>query len=379
MTAPDPIANAMQQAVTDGVFPGAVLMVRVGGRMAYQHAVGLAARIPAPEPASVQTIYDLASLTKPLATASAVLCLIQEGTLALDQQVGDLLHECEASPVGPATVSHLLSHSSGLPAWQPFYRRMDTRATNQPAVRGSEKATQEVLECIARENLVYPVGARSLYSDLGFMLLGAIVERLSGQSLDAFCRGHIYVEIGAEPLGFMPTQPKSGHWPIDSGFDRRLIASTEDDPWRRRILRGEVHDENAFAMGGVAGHAGLFGTASAVLAVSRVWLEGWLGRGSFFLPELVQRFTMRQEQTPDSSWALGWDTPSIPSSSGTKFSAQSFGHLGYTGTSLWVDPSKELHLSSTWNARSAALRSITRGASKVARCMRHRARIYRSR
>lgn len=334
----------MQQAVTDGVFPGAVLMVRKGGRVAYQRAVGLATRIPTPEPASVGTIYDLASLTKPLATASAVLCLIQDGTLALDQQLGHILPECEGGPVGAATVSHVLSHSSGLPAWQPFYQQIDARDTTQPGFLGSDMAKQAVLESIAREKLVFPIGARSLYTDLGFMLLGAVVERVSGRSLDEFCRGRIYANVGAEPLAFFPTGKQAGDCTVDPRFDRRLIASTEDDPWRGRILRGEVHDENAFAMGGVAGHAGLFGTASAVLAVSRVWLESYLGRGSFFLPELVRRFTMRQEQTPHSTWGLGWDTPSTPSSSGTRFSAQSFGHLGYTGTSLWIDPSKELEV-----------------------------------
>ena len=122
------------------------------------------------------------------------------------------------------------------------------------------------------------------------------------------------------------------------------MAATEDDPWRGRVLKGEAHDENAFAMGGVAGHAGLFGAAAAVLAVSSLWLKGYLGRGTLFLPELVRRFASRQNRAGDSSWALGWDTPSLPSSSGTRLSRRSFGHLGYTGTSLWVDPMQELEV-----------------------------------
>ncbi len=320
------------------------MAVRLGGEVVYHRAFGLAARIPEPDPASLQTIYDLASLTKPLATTGALLCLVQDGTLNLEQRVDRLLGELDGCPVGASTVFHLLTHSSGLPAWRPFYRRIAAQNDDQPGFLGSREARQAVLCDIGREALICPVGVRSLYSDLGFILLGLIVERVSGRSLNAFCRERVYTSDEANPLDFIPTGSDAGGDTGAGTCDRGRFAATEEDPWRGRVLRGEVHDENAFAMGGVAGHAGLFGNAGSALAVSRLWLEGSLGRGTVWLPELVRRFTTRQDRTPGSSWALGWDTPSSPSSAGSRFSRLSFGHLGFTGTSLWVDPMRELEV-----------------------------------
>jgi CubicO group peptidase (beta-lactamase class C family) len=344
MGSSDRIEQAMHQAVADGVFPGAVLMVRVGGHVACQVAVGLATRLPSLEPASLDTIYDLASLTKPLATGSAVLCLIQEGSVALSDRLDRVLSELEGAAVGAATIFHLLNHSSGLPAWRPFYQEMAPAGSEHPGLMSSEAAKRAVLSMIAGEALVFPTGTGSLYSDLGFILLGLIVERVGGQPLTEFCRQRLYVPMNAAPLGFLTIDQAGGEVPGGARMDRALIASTEDDPWRGRLLRGEVHDENAFALGGAAGHAGLFGTAAAVFAVSKAWLDGYWGRRGVFGQALVQQFVTRQAQTPGSSWGLGWDTPSAPSSSGSRFSGESFGHLGYTGTSLWVDPTKELEV-----------------------------------
>ena len=344
MSTSDPITSAMHRALEEGVFPGAVVAIRRGGEVVYHRAFGLATRIPQPEPASLETIYDLASLTKPLATTGALLCLVQEGALSLDQRLDQLLGELEGRPVGAATVFHLLNHSAGLPAWRPLYRSIAARDADQPGFLGSPGAKQAVLHEIGREALASPVGVRSLYSDLGFMLLGVVVERVSGRTLNEFCRERLYAVCEAKPLDFIAMGSNAGDEPGDGSLPWRLMAATEDDPWRGRVLRGEAHDENAFAMGGVAGHAGLFGAAAAVLAVSSLWLKGYLGRGTLFLPELVRRFASRQNRAGDSSWALGWDTPSLPSSSGTRLSRRSFGHLGYTGTSLWVDPMQELEV-----------------------------------
>ncbi len=348
MNRSDPIARAMQAALETGVFPGAVLIVRLRGRVVYERAFGQAALIPGPEPATLATVYDLASLTKPLATATAVLLLIQERRLSLEQPVQDLLPELQGSGIGPATLLHLLNHSSGLPAWRPFYERIAERDRDQPGYLGSPAAKDLVLDLIRQEAVVYPIGARSLYSDLGFMLLGFILERLTGGSLAGFCQSRIHGPMNAAPLSFLPRGATRSGGPGDDTqrgrIDRRLVAPTEEDPWRGRVLRGDVHDENAYAMGGVAGHAGLFGTASAVLAVSGCWMQAYLGGDGLLSAELVQRFAARQEQTAGSSWGLGWDTPSAPSSSGTRFSPTSFGHLGYTGTSLWIDPRSRLEV-----------------------------------
>lgn len=347
MNQPDPITSALQSAVETGVFPGAVLLVRLRGRIVYQRAVGLASLIPEKKPASLETIYDLASLTKPLATTTSVLCLIQDGRLGLDDQLRTLLVELTGSAIGGATVYHLLNHSAGLPAWRPFYEKIAEQDQRSPGFLGSEEAKRLVLDLIRQEPLLAPAGTRSLYSDLGFMLLGLVVERLAGCSLAQFVRERIYRVINAEPLFFIRHGKEIVGGSGEVGDQSKLlslVAQTEEDPWRGRVLCAEVHDENAYALGGIAGHSGLFGTAASVLAVSGCWLSSYLGRDSMLRSDLVRRFATRQDFVPGSSWGLGWDTPSAPSSSGTKFSPRSFGHLGFTGTSLWIDPERELEV-----------------------------------
>lgn len=336
----DSVDKAMQAAVDAHVFPGAVLLVRVNGTIVHHQAYGQTSLIPQREPAQPDTIYDLASLTKPLATVTAVLDLMAEGKLRLDDPVASHLGELRGTAVGDVTVFHLLTHSSGLPWWRPFYQRIGERDRAEPGFLGSEAAKDFVLAEIGREALETKPGAKSVYSDLGFILLGLTVERVTGAPAAAHCRARIYQKISAEPLFYFQ---KDGRLPWGD-IQKTRVAPTEQDPWRGRMLRGEVHDENAYALGGIAGHSGLFGTARAVAALSGTWLDAYHGRPSPLPVEWVRRFVTRQEQIPGSSWALGWDTPSAPSSSGTKFSPQSFGHLGFTGTSLWVDPERELEV-----------------------------------
>jgi CubicO group peptidase (beta-lactamase class C family) len=342
MTILDPIHAALQRAVEDGTFPGAVLAVRLRGALVYEGAVGRLSLQSDDEAVTLQTCYDLASLTKVLATTTALLLLIQRGQVALDDRIDHILPEFRESPVGVATVRQLLTHSSGLPGWRPYYERIAATEAVQLGFLGSAAARQAMLSYIAQESLVYARGSRSLYSDLGFMLLGFAVERLSGESLAQFCERQIYDPLGAHPLAYLPYGGLAKQ--AVPTVPALTIAPTEEDAWRGRTLCGEVHDENAFAMDGVAGHAGLFGTAGAVLAVARAWMDGCLGQAGLLDPDLVRRFTMRQHRVSHSSWALGWDTPSVPSSSGTLFSPESFGHLGYTGTSLWVDPATQLEV-----------------------------------
>lgn len=339
----DLITKAMQSAVEERIFPGAVLLVRFREQLAYQGAFGSAALIPRSEPTTLETMYDLASLTKPLATTTAVLCLIQDGKLRLEDSLHTYLPELQGKAVGSATVFHLLHHSSGLPGWRPLYEEIAVQERQHPGFLGSEAAGKFAVEYIGKEPLVYPCGTASLYSDLGFILLGLMIERVTNLSLARFCRERIYQPLGIQRLMFVPAINGQGgedgqQMTIDS------IAPTEEDPWRGRILRGEVHDENAYALGGIAGHAGLFGTGSAVMAVADAWLSGYHGRSYFFHRELVRRFLTRHSQTQGASWGLGWDTRSSPSSSGQYLSAQSFGHLGFTGTSLWIDPCVDLEV-----------------------------------
>lgn len=335
------ITRAMQAAVEARIFPGAVLHVQFRGEPVYQGACGDAALIPERTPATLDTLYDLASLTKPLATTTAIACLIQDGSLRLDDTLGAHFQELQGTELEVATVSHLLHHSAGLPGWRPLYEDIAAQERQHAGRLGREAAKKSVIASLAREPLAYPRAAKSVYSDLGFILLGFLIERVTGRSLAGFCRERIYRPLGIRDLLFMPSDGEQGF----ADGDRLVpgpIAPTEDDPWRRRLLCGEVHDENAYALGGVAGHAGLFGTAAAVMTVADAWLKGYLGRSSFFQRDLVRRFVTRDPDMPESSWGLGWDTPSAPSSSGRHLSPQSFGHLGFTGTSLWIDPAVEL-------------------------------------
>jgi CubicO group peptidase (beta-lactamase class C family) len=330
----------MQAALAEEVFPGAVVLVRLRGRVLYHRAFGLAARSPVPKPVSLRTIYDLASLTKPLATASAVVWLLQRRMVELDTPLQDCLSELKESRIGRATVGDVLSHRSGLPAWKPYYLQICGEAAEPLCTR--EQAQGRMLQCICDELLDVDDGGRCRYSDLGYMLLGFLLERMTGRSLAAFCREELYAPLGIDDLFFTPVAGtlSAAHPHIDPG----RIAPTEADPWRKRLVQGEVHDENAFALGGIAGHSGLFGTASAVGQMSEAWLNAWLGRDALLSSTWVRRLIAGPPPAAGCSWVYGWDTPSAPSSSGRFFSAASFGHLGFTGTSLWIDPAVELEV-----------------------------------
>ncbi len=316
------------------VFPGAVLFVRHQGYLRMHHAVGLTSGLPDAYPTQLQTIYDLASLTKPLATASAILLLVQDGHLDLATSIDRWLPETKNFPLGRARLKDVLSHQSGLPAWRPFYRSFPPVLPSD--VPSRQERAKTFLELILKEPIEAAAPPKSLYSDLGYMVLGFIVERITNQTLADFCRSRIYGPLHASPLGYRGPDVAAT---LDSSIGG--CAPTEPDPWRGRLLQGEVHDENAFALGGIAGHAGLFGTAEAVGQVTQAWLKSYKGNSGVFDSHLVKQFVAAQ---PGTSWALGWDTPSQPSSSGQWFSPESFGHLGFTGTSIWIDPTRDLEV-----------------------------------
>lgn len=341
MLAPPSLYTALNQAVADGIFPGAVLAVRQGGDRCWVIPAGCLSANPSHDAVTSSTIYDVASLTKPLATVTAVALLVQRGQCRLDDRIDSVLPELEQAPVGSALIRQLLTHSSGLPGWRAFYEQLSSDAVLPASSEDRANAARRLLRLMQQEALIYKMGARSLYSDLGFMLLGIMVERLSGSSLDRFVAEHIAKPLNAEPFCFLPIGQKRE---MDRSSEIGRIAPTEWDTWRGRLLCGEVHDENAAALGGVAGHAGLFASAEAVLAVTGAWLAGYHRNPSILDGDIVREFSARYERVFESSWALGWDTPSSPSSSGQYFSSQSFGHLGFTGTSIWIDPVCELEV-----------------------------------
>jgi CubicO group peptidase (beta-lactamase class C family) len=327
----DPITGMLREGIRTRVFPGAVLFVRHKGQIRVHQAIGLTSSLPDSPPAQINTIYDLASLTKPLATASSILLLVQEGRVNLAQTLATLLEETKGAPWGQVSLRDLLSHQSGLPALRPFYQSFPPTFSSEPDFR--QKRIQAVLEMILKEPIDQSSPSTSTYSDLGYMVLGFVVERVTGQSLADFTRERIFNLVEASPMAFGMHNIK--------GDVLDKIAPSEEDPWRGRLLQGEVHDENAAALAGIAGHAGLFGTAQAVGQITKSWLDGYAGKPSIFRQDLVRQFVKAQSGI---SWGLGWDTPSQPSSSGQWFSPESFGHLGFTGTSIWIDPVRELEV-----------------------------------
>lgn len=335
----DPIAETMRRGVSEGVFPGGVLLVRHRGRVVHHAAYGNACLIPVPEPASCATIYDLASLTKPLATVTTVVHLLASGRIKLDDSVERLIPDVEGE-LRKCTVRHLLNHCSALPAWRPFYEKVVPDGKRLRDVPLSQRR-RAMFELIHREPLLEPLGARSVYSDLGFILLGEILERATGRDWLALCK-EVFSALGIQGLFYMTEQGRSDGIASKS----EAFAATEQDQWRGRVLRGEVHDENAAVMGGVSSHAGLFGTVEAVASLAAPWLSAVRGEAGLLSTSIAREFVARQNLAAESSWGLGWDTPSSgptgPSSSGRYLSPASFGHLGYAGTSLWMDPEQDL-------------------------------------
>jgi uncharacterized protein YbbC (DUF1343 family)/CubicO group peptidase (beta-lactamase class C family) len=301
-------------------FPGAVLAVGHGGTLAHLRPYGRLTYEDDAPPTAADTIYDLASLTKVIATTTMAMILVDEGRLDLDKPVHDYLPRFTGPGKEGVTVRHLLTHSSGVDWWAPLYEELQGKAA--------------YLERILAMELVYEPASKTVYSDLGLILLGEILERVAGQPLDVFVRDRVFRPLGMKDTMFRPPAAL-----------RPRIAPTEKDPWRRRILRGEVHDENAFALGGVAPHAGLFSTAGDLARFAQMILNG----GVFEHQRIVSRRTVEEFTRPagivaDSSRALGWDTksPTGYSSAGSLFSARSFGHTGFTGTSIWFDPARRL-------------------------------------
>jgi CubicO group peptidase (beta-lactamase class C family) len=327
------VSGIVRAAVAARAFPGGVLAVGKDGVLAHLRAFGRLSYDAGAAEVVPDTIYDLASLTKVVVTTTLSMILVDEGKLDLDARV----HAFFPAFSGPAkervTVRHLLTHSGGLVWWAPLYKEVQGKAA--------------YLERIVAMDLAYDPGAKSVYSDLGVVLLGDILERVSGTpSFEELARRRV---LG--PLGMRDT----GYRPPPALLER--IAPTESDPWRGRVVRGEVHDENAAALGGVAPHAGLFGTAPDLAHLAQMLLDG----GSFAGRRIVSRATVElfteRAGVPASSRALGWDTPadetgqrsSVPgepgySSAGTRLSARSFGHTGFTGTSMWMDPERELYV-----------------------------------
>ena len=336
------VDRALDKAIEASEIPGAVVLARMqrdGEVLEHCSVRGLAVVRPERLPMTRETLFDLASLTKPVATTTALLWLVHEGAVDLDAPVSKYLPEFSEREKDAVTVRHLLTHSSGLKPWRPFHELLlaKEKKTGERWL-GTPAAREFILGRVLRSGLVHEPGAAAVYGDLDFIALGALVEAVSKQRLDDFVRARVAGPLGLSETFFVPLGEGGG---MPDAL-RRRTAATENCPWRERILWGEVHDPNAWAMGGVAGHAGLFASADDLLRFAQTWLDVWHGRSDALPREPLRRFATRQHLPEKSDWALGWDTPTAgASSSGRYFSAHSIGHLGFTGTSLWIDLERE--------------------------------------
>jgi CubicO group peptidase (beta-lactamase class C family) len=335
--------RAIDKAIANAEIPGAVVMVRAKrGDEIVEHASarGMAVLRPERIPMAEGTIFDLASLTKPIATTTAIVQLVARNAVALDDPVAKYLPTFAERGKDEVTIRHLLTHSSGLKPWRAYHELLieKERKTGE-RILATPEARDLVVDRILRSALVHDPAEAAVYGDLDFIVLGALIETVVEDSLDAYCAEHIFRPLGMEDTFFVRNSHSGS---LLSEPERRRLAATENCPWRDRILWGEVHDPNAWAMGGVAGHAGLFAPAGDVMRFGQTMLDVIHGRSDFLPRELLSTFFARQKIPANSDWALGWDTPTAgASASGSHFSENSVGHLGFTGTSLWIDLERE--------------------------------------
>ena len=312
----------MRQAIREEIFPGGVLLVSRENTVVFFEAYGYA-NIFTKRLTTRDTIYDLASLTKPLATSLAVMMLILQSKIDLEQNLGSLLPSFKGGEKERITIRDLLCHISGFPDYRPYYEILCRLPINE--------REDTLHELIVKEPLLYPIGERVLYSDIGFMILRWVIESIAEQRFDHFVREYIFrpLDIDSDDGLFfvdLNSNPREGRF-----------AATEHCPWRNILVEGAVHDENAYVVGGIAGQAGLFGSAEKVYSLLSKLLAIFNGcsTANFFPRDLVQKFFKRHAL---SQRALGFDAPSLEGSScGKCFSKRSVGHLGFTGTSFWMD------------------------------------------
>ena len=311
----------LSQAIAACAFPGASLAITHNDRLIALKAFGrFTYESDSPE-VTTTTIFDLASVSKVVATTSMAMILYERGLLDLETPIAAIVPEF--TEIGQAkdsrrdnvTIHMLLAHSSGLPAYEKLFLRTRTK--------------EELFNAAFAVPLVANPGSKAEYSDIGFIVLGVVLERIADETISQFCQREIFGPLGMSHTGFNPP----------SGWKLSIAPTANDQTFRHRTIQGEVNDENASVLGGVAGHAGIFSSAENMARFANVLVQGG---GPLVRPETLAVFTRRELAPEGTSRALGWDTLSQPSQSGKYFSPNSYGHLGYTGTSLWIDPERKL-------------------------------------
>ena len=310
--------NLIEKAIADSAFPGAVYLGSKDDHIFHFQNYGYFDYQNKSTKVEKNTIYDLASITKVIATTSAIMLLFDEGKIKLDEKVSDYIPEFGVNSKEEITIKDLLTHSSGLAAWVSLWNDTDNPS--------------EVEKNLYNLKLVYKTGEKSVYSCMGFIILGKVVEKITNKGLDEFLAERLFTPLGMKNTFFNPSKKI---------FAR--IAPTEVIDERNGLIHGKVHDENAWFIGGVSGNAGLFSTAYDLSIFCQMMLNKGIYKGTrIFKKNTVELFTKRQNVVEGSSRSLGWDTPSENSSSGHYFSESSYGHTGFTGTSIWIDHEKQL-------------------------------------
>jgi serine-type D-Ala-D-Ala carboxypeptidase len=377
--------STLRQAIAERIFPAAsvaithrgyLIALKAFGQFVYESdlqdadAASLSRSMRQDRDLEVKpsTLFDIASLTKPVATTTMAEILYERGLLQLDAPIAGTIPEFLSDSSGntdprrrDVTFRMLFAHSSGLPAYEKLFLRCRSR--------------EELLAAAFTTPLTADPGSRAEYSDIGFIILGTALERIAKETLDRFCQREVFEPLGMRNTTVNPTPelrptipPTADERERGAGDPARANSAASQPPgaspsrstFRNRIVQGEVQDENAFVLGGVAGHAGLFSTAEDLTLFAHAILSK---SAPILRPETISLFTQRQSSPSETSRALGWDTPSNPSQSGKYFGSRSFGHLGYTGTSLWIDPDRELSITlltnRTWpNCSKQAIKRV---------------------
>ncbi|HQI39750.1 MAG: hypothetical protein B6D44_12460 [Ignavibacteriales bacterium UTCHB2] len=312
------VESVVNNGIKDKAYPGAVVLIWQNGNILYENSFGKFTYDENSSDVNINTMFDLASLTKVIATTTATMLCLNRGLFNLDDKVVKYIPEFGKNNKENITIKNLLLHNSGLPAFIRFYER----GLNN----------NEVLNEIYSTKLENIPGEKTIYSDLGFITLGKIIEKVTGKTLDKFCADKI----------FKPLAMNSTYYNVPDSL-KKLCAPTEiDNYWRMKTIQGEVHDENSYILNGVAGHAGLFSTAEDISKLMAMLMnKGKINGKEFLKSSTIEMFIKRYGS--ESTRALGWDTKSEKgSTAGNFFSSNSFGHLGFTGTSVWADPVRNL-------------------------------------
>jgi serine-type D-Ala-D-Ala carboxypeptidase len=337
------VNRILLQAAADEAFGGAVLVVGRQGKVLYSNSVGTRGSLLDKEkpqmPCTLQCVFDIAALTGSIGTSTMLMKLVDEGKVRLEDRLALFLHGFGVFNKSPVTIGDLLCHVSGLAHWHPYYEELIRENTGaRMGILTSRGARDYIINSINRSSLKSPPGQKQVYSDLGFLLLGHLVEILTALPLERALTKLVTNPLGLQATSYIDLQmvKRRGLAP-----DTDMILPTEECSWRKKLLWGEVDDDNAWAMGGVAGNSGIFTSAGDVHALACTLIESYHGRSKFLSSSVVRRFWRGPEHIENSAWRYGWESPTKENGmEGTGLSPSAVGQNSFTGCSLWIDPER---------------------------------------